>query len=328
MYSKVPTRTPALALCVALLALSASLSACQESGLRALRADFHIEWPEEMGYVDGALDESALTFGVVDTGTMLSIPVSMSNPGNADLEVCETYLAVATFDSEGVLLSQQRTTDPEMAVVGAEVASSGPSALMELSNGSRLDFEIRFTPLTGEPLPSDLYFVVRHENNSDCADPDDTGLFIPVSGEGFGVPVPDIHADPALVQFANLNVGQTSDGVDVRVMNLGPGTLDVFDVVVADDTHFSVVTDLLSGGSYEQNQEEMIRVQFHPQAAGTQSTEVLITSNDPDEDPYPIQLVGIADEPQICSTAESQIIWHTLCSSVSKSIAFLTNLSL
>ena len=73
----VSTRPPCM--CLALLSLGASLSACQESGLRA-RAEFRIEWPEEMGYVDGALDESALTFGVVDTGTV-SDSGQMSNPG-------------------------------------------------------------------------------------------------------------------------------------------------------------------------------------------------------------------------------------------------------
>jgi hypothetical protein len=43
----------------------------------------------------------------------------------------------------------------------------------------------------------------------------------------------------------------------------------------------------------------MLRVEFHPMAAGTLTTEVLISSNDPDEDPYVIELVGIGENGKV-----------------------------
>jgi hypothetical protein len=275
------------------------IAACGDSGLRALRPDFSITWPEDMGYSTDGLSPSVMDFEQVTTGGMVSIPVSMSNPGSAALDLCETYLAVATFSEDGELMSEFRTSEPGMESVGAELASSGPSGELELGTGSLLDFEVRFTPLTGEILPSDLYFVVKHELNWDCEDGTGEGLYIPIFGEGFGEPVPDIHSDPAGVEFANTEIGQPAPTHEIRVMNLGPGTLDISDVVLADDTHFGLVSDMVSFTSLELNEENMLRVEFHPMTAGTLTTDVLISSNDPDEDPYVIQLVGIGDNGQV-----------------------------
>jgi len=297
--TKSPTYARALFVGLGIMAIAILMGACTDSGLRALKPGFSITWPEDMGYDPAGLDTSVMDFAVVTTGDNLSIPVSMSNPGSAPLDLCETYLAVATFDEDGELLSEQRSTDPGMETLGAELASSGPSGEMELGTGSLIDFEIRFSPLTGQVLPDNLYFVVKHEMNWDCAAGTGAGLFVPVFGEGFGEPVPDIHSDPALVEFVNTEIGQTSQSHEVRVMNLGPGTLEISDVVLADDTHFSIVSESVSFTNLELNEENMLRVEFHPNAAGTLSTDVLISSNDPDEDPYAIQLVGIGDEGQV-----------------------------
>jgi hypothetical protein len=273
--------------------------ACADSGLRALRPEFSISWPEELGYDAAGLDSSVMDFAEVTTGGILSIPVTMTNPGNAALDLCETYLALVTFDEDGELLSEQRTNEAGLETLGAEIASSGPSGQTELGTGSLIDFEIRFTPLTGEVLPADLFFVVKHELNWDCAGDTGEGLYIPVFGEGFGDPVPDIHSDPTVVEFANTEVGQTSNSHEIRVMNLGPGTLNITDVVLGNDSDFSIVSDLVGFTSLELNEENMIRVEFNPTVAGTLSTEVLISSNDPNEDPYTIQLVGIGEDGQV-----------------------------
>ena len=275
------------------------MSACGDSGLRALRPEFSITWPAEMGYSPDGVADSAMDFAQITTGDMMSIPVNMSNPGSAALSLCETYLAVATFGEDGELLSEVRLDTEGMETLAAEVASSGPSGALELGTGSLIDFEVRFTPLTGDILPNDLYFVVKHELNWDCSDQSGEGLYIPVFGEGFGEPVPDIHSDPSLLQFTNTEIGQNSQTHEVRVMNLGPGTLDITDVVLVDDTHFGLVSDMVSFTALELNEENMLRVEFHPMAAGTLTTEVLISSNDPDEDPYVIELVGIGENGKV-----------------------------
>lgn len=275
------------------------MSACGDSGLRALRPEFSITWPEEMGFSPDGVDQSAMDFNQITTGDMFSIPVNLANPGSAALSLCETYLAVATFGEDGELLSEMRIDAEGMESVAAELASSGPSGALELGTGSLLDFEIRFTPLTGDILPDDLYFVVKHELNWDCDEGSGEGLFIPVFGEGFGEPVPDIHADPSVLEFGNTEIGQNSQTHEVRVMNLGPGILDVTDVVLADDTHFGLVSDTVSFTSLALNEENMLRIEFHPMAAGTLTTDVLISSNDPDEDPYVIQLVGIGENGEV-----------------------------
>ena len=275
-----------------ILAATSLLAAvgCNEQELRTLSPDFHIEWPEDFGYVPGDFDASGLVFGSVETGSVVDIPVLISNPGTADLEICSSYIAVATFDENGELASEAISTN------NPEIAWSGPAEAMDLDNGATLDSVLlRFTPLYGTPLEPNLYLVVKHELNYNCADDFGSGLYIPITGEGDGEPVPDIISKPTVVEFADQTVGGLSAVHDVRITNVGPGLLDVGGLYLEDDTHFVLVSDSVSGISLAQGESALLSVQYAPGSEGNHSTNVLVPSNDPDENPLPVLLTGTAD---------------------------------
>ena len=278
----------ALVLGVALVALGALITACPDNTLRSLDPEFLIIWPEEDGFNGEEFDASNLSFGQVTTGDIEEIPITISNPGTANLDFCGTYLAVATFDDDGALASETVVDyDPE-------IASSGPGE-MTLENGQAVDFQLRFTPLYGSEIQANLYLVVKHELNYSCRDDSGPGLYIPILGEGFGDPIPDIHSKPLQVEFDDVEVGDSSIVQEVRVTNLGPGLLEIGNVGLADPTHFSLEVGDVPNAQLEQGDSAIMSVQFVPTAEGQHSTEVLIDSNDPDEDPFAVLLIGTAN---------------------------------
>ncbi|MCP4871287.1 MAG: choice-of-anchor D domain-containing protein [Proteobacteria bacterium] len=281
-----PTRHLGILAAVSLLAATG----CNEQELRTLTPDFHIEWPEDFGYAADDFEASALLFGSVETGTVVDIPVLISNPGTANLEICTSYLAVATFDENGELASEAISTN------NPEIAWSGPSEPMDLDNGVTMaSVLLRFTPLYGTPLEDNLYLVVKHELNYNCEEDFGSGLYIPITGEGDGEPVPDIISKPTVVEFADQTVGGLSAVHDVRISNVGPGQLDVGGIYLADDTHFVLVSDSVSGVELQQGESALLSVQYAPGSEGNHDTFIMVPSNDPDEDLLEVLLTGTAD---------------------------------
>ena len=273
---------------IALVALGVLISACPDNTLRSLDPEFLIVWPEENGFSGEEFEASTLSFGQVTTGDIEEIAITISNPGTANLDFCGTYLAVATFDDDGALASE---TELEF---DAEIASSGPGE-MTLENGQAVEFQLRFTPLYGTEIQQNLYLVVKHELNYDCRDDVGTGLYIPILGEGYGDPIPDIHSEPLQVEFDDLEVGDASTFREIRVTNLGPGLLEIGNVGLADPEHFTLDTGDVAGAQLAQGESAIMSVQFIPTAEGQHSTEVLVDSNDPDESPFAVLLVGTAN---------------------------------
>jgi hypothetical protein len=218
----------------------------------------------------------------------VDIPVDLINPGTASLTICATYLAVASFDENGDLNSETQVED-------VEIAWSGPAESISLETGQILPALLRFTPAYGTALMDNLYLVVKHELNWDCDDDFGSGLYIPITGEGDGPPVPNIVSKPEVVEFADLLVGGLSPVHDVRISNDGPGQLDIGGISIDDATHFLLLADSVSGVSLAQGESALLSVQFAPTAQGEFEANVVIPSNDPDEDPLYVLLVGTGD---------------------------------
>jgi hypothetical protein len=254
---------------------------CQEQEFHALRPEFHIAWPEEFGYVDGDLAASAMRFGTVTTGQVAQFEVRLDNPGTADLDMLRLEIAEVSFDENGDVGSEVRVDlDPEL---------STNAIVAVLPKRNSVAFTMRFTPLYGTPLREGLYFVVSHELN------DDDPLYIPILGEGFGEPVPDIYGKPASVDFGTLQAGQTAPSVDVRVGNAGPGLLTVGSVTLDDTTNFSLEAASLANLPFAYGEWAERTVGFHPTSAGNFSATVTVNSDDPDEPQFTIPLFGVAD---------------------------------
>lgn len=268
----------------ALVAGAALTTGCNEQSITALRPGFDISWPAEFGFNEEDLSASGMIFGQVTTGTIASFDVVISNPGRADLEVESIYLAIAQFDENGDLAN-------EMAVENhAELSTNAVPG--ELPDGTTYTFEMRYTPLYGVPLEQDMHLVVVHELNKN--DP----LYIPILGEGFGEPQPDIYSKPTFVDFGTLGIGDTSPDADIAVGNAGPGLLTTTSVQLDDEVNFSLEVGS-TVGDFELGDVGFLTVNFHPQSQGQHTGTVTIDSNDPDEQPYSIQLNGTGDPPAL-----------------------------
>lgn len=266
-----------------LLVLAATSGACNETEFNALRARFEITWHQDWGFLSESLDDSAFLFGQVTTGEIASVEVQISNSGTADLSLISVDIVSAEFDENGDLAN-------EMVVENHQELSQ--SALPGvIPNGTVYSFEMRFAPLYGTALDDGLFLAVSHELNEDGPK-----LYIPITGEGFGEPQPDIYSKPAWVDFGTVEMGVTSPPADVLVGNGGPGQLEIGSVSLDDTTNFSVTSaGSVENGSYALGDSGVLTVEYHPVSQGEHTATVLINSNDPDEDPYSIQLNGIGE---------------------------------
>lgn len=274
-------------LMAALLGGTLLTSACSRTELTALRPQFDISWSEDFGFVPGDLEASSLLFGEVTTGQVARIDVRITNPGNALLELEDIDLVTLAYDENGDLANViELESDPEITT------NAIPG---ELEDGAAYEFMVRFTPLYGEPLVEGLHLQVVHELN------DDAPLYIPITGVGFGDPVPDIYSKPNQIDFGTVEIGQTSPDSTIAVGNAGPGSLDISTVTLDDTTNFSMSHVGLEGQSLSNTADDNgeIVVMFHPATQGEHTATIEIASNDPDEPVYAIQLVGVGDPPEL-----------------------------
>ncbi|GEM_PF-745536 len=289
----------------AAVALTTGSLACTESELTRLHAEFNIVWDTDLGFnpdVDhvGILTESTITFGDVTTGEVRGTEVQISNPGSKGLELCGLDLVQLTFEGEG----EERELANEMRTESTEIRQSGTTG--PIGKGETFTFEVVFTPLFGEPLPTDLYLSVKHDLNWDCDAVDDEeagtgeGLYIPIFGAGDGEPVPDIYANPASLEFSEVQLGDgTTQTLTSIVGNSGPGLLSVANVTIGDSTNFSLDASALENGEFNMGENAEISVDFHPAAQGNLSTVVSVYSNDPNDSPLEIPVFGVANAEKV-----------------------------
>jgi len=264
-----------------------------DDDLTTLGAGFSITWPVEQGFVADDLGASSIQFGVVTTGTLAEVEMVMANLGTANLDVCDIYLASALFDEQGDLANELRLdTDPE-------ISTSAPPGEQNLVWGATQTFVVRFAPVYGTPLAADLHLVVKHELNWNCSASSGDGLYIPIFGDGDGVPVPDIYAAPGAVDLGGLVVGEEGSVQEIVVGNAGPGVLNTGDVQIADAVNFTLEATGVADLTFLPGESGALSLTFTPQQQGNLGTEILVYSDDPDENPLIIPVVGTANAPGV-----------------------------
>jgi hypothetical protein len=287
-------------------ALSVGSIACNESSLTSFNAEFMIAWDEDRGFnseVDhlGVLTESMIQFGDVTTGAVLVTEVQLINAGDKALGLCALELVELSFEGEG----EEMELSNEMRSESNEISHSGTTG--RIGSGETFVFEMRFTPLRGEPLAENLYLSVKHDLNWDCDEIEDgetgagDGLWIPIFGVGDGDPVPNIYANPATIEFAEVILDGSSQTQTLTsiVGNNGPGLLEVAGVSIGDSLNFSLDAATLDSNVFAMGETTQISIDFHPLSAGNHSTVVSIYSNDPNESPLEILVFGVANPPAV-----------------------------
>jgi hypothetical protein len=103
-------------------------------------------------------------------------------------------------------------------------------------------------------------------------------------------PEPDISVNPASINFGNVNVGSTPDQT-TTVRNDGTGNL-IIGSVTTPSLPFSKQSDTCSGQTLSPGATCIITYRFSPTSEGTFSSNSNIPSNDPDENPVTVSLMG------------------------------------
>ncbi len=274
-----------------LLALLPLLS-CAENEIVALEPGFSIGWPVANGWDPGNLDTSVLSFGEVTTGSAAMIPVQMSNGGDAGLTICGVYLAALAFDEAGAIINELRIeADPEL--------SQTPLPMDTIPAGAGIQVQLRYVPLLEHAITAGVYLVIKHELNWDCEANTGSALAIPVLGQALGDPIPDIYSKPAFIDFGTTLLANAVPPQQALVGNAGPGLLEIGTVSIADPTHFGLDASALTDSNLSLGNWAFLTVFFNPQGAGVHSTDIIITSNDPDEAEYRIPVTGTADDTPI-----------------------------
>lgn len=224
----------------------------------------------------------AAAYGDVLVGSDSVLTVAIQNLGDAPLTVSDTVFA-------GQSISQ------------FTVLSMPPLPFTIPVGGAQRLITLQFIPTSAGLKTASLRFV----NNDVYRNP----LILPLSGTGVE---PDIGANPNPLAFGTVEVGQSFTRI-VNIRNDGGATLVISDTAFA-GTHqaqFSFVNNVqLPITILPESDPLSISVRFTPATAGAKSAALQFFSNDPDENPFSVNLSGTGIQPEIVATPDSLSFGH------------------
>jgi hypothetical protein len=178
-------------------------------------------------------------------------------------------LTVKTSASQTMKLSNTGTADlaiSQASVSGTGYGMSGLTAPVTVTAGASISFTVSFQPTTTGAATGSIS-ISSNAGNS---------LSIPLSGTGVAS-ILTLTASPASLSFGDVTVDATATQ-NVQVTNIGNASVNIT-TVSATGTGFSV-----TGGSnttLAPNQSVTVAAGFNPQAAGSASGTLSISSNAP-----------------------------------------------
>jgi hypothetical protein len=210
------------------------------------------------------ISPNTFSFGDVGIGLSKDIVVTMKNTGEAPLTVNTLQLNGSGF----VLLNAPQT----------------PFTLNQ--NASQI-FTIRFQPSANVNYSGILTITSN--------DPDEGNLTYTLTGRG--VNPPDIDVTPSLVDFGTVVAGQSKDITVTIKNNITNGADLVISNITVSGNGYTLPTPpsypitLSAGNTYP------ITIKFTPPTSGQFSGSLTISSNDPDEGSFKVDLKGNGSEP-------------------------------
>jgi hypothetical protein len=202
---------------------------------------------------------AALEFGPVNVGQTKDLSAAVSNTGRAVLTV-----------------SALTTDNARFAIVSPAVPFNVPA-------GAQQNAAVRFSPAAAGAQQGALTIVSN--------DPARPRLTVALTGTGGGAPAdaPAISVSPAALEFGAVNVGQTKE-LSAAVSNTGRAVLTV-SALTTGNARFTVVSPAVPF-NVAAGAQQNVTVRFSPTAAGAESGDLRITSNDPARATVTVRLTG------------------------------------
>lgn len=208
-----------------------------------------------------------------------SITVSVLSLDFGQVSVGQTREMVFALGNEGTA----PLTVTSLSTLNARFAVVSPTAQFQLQPGELRAVTARFTPNAGGVQVGSLSIGSN--------DPSLPSHRIDLRGEGLTTTTPAIEVSTTALDFGSLTAGQVQSR-STTVRNAGTGVLSVNSLNI-DNGAFRVASPvgpftLNAGGT------QVISIQFAPSAAGAQSGELAIASNDPARPRVTVTLTGTA----------------------------------
>ena len=218
--------------------------------------------------------------GVPSVGQFVNIggPTGDSQPPSAPANL------VASLAGGSVGLSWDASTD-DVGVTHYNVHRATVSGFTPMI-GNRIG-QPSTTNFTDADLPNGTYFyVVTAGDGSGNASPPSNQVTVSVQ--------PDITVTPTALAFGNVVVKTNSAYRVVTVSNDGTASLSIGTVTQGgtNRNQFSTANDSCSGRTLARGQACTVSVRFSPTTRGLKTATLVISSNDPDENPVAVQLSG------------------------------------
>jgi uncharacterized repeat protein (TIGR01451 family) len=202
-----------------------------------------------------------LSFGVVPSGlSSSSLIATVTNTGNADLEIHSVYLSNYNKDQFSIV-------------------SDNASLVHILAPGVSANISIKFNP-TSE---GNKYNYITIESNSWYSGYDPNPPTVYLSGVASPAPKPQINVYPAWEQFGNVATGSSSDIRTETVYNSGSAILHIgaLSLQGQNPNQFRILEDNVSNQDIAPGASGTFKVQFVPTTDGAKEARVEVPSNDP-----------------------------------------------
>ncbi len=206
-----------------------------------------------------AWSPSSLDWGLVPSGGAVTMSVTVSSVGTADLELSDIYLDGSTSADFTLEVNPAPATLP-------------PSFTTQI--------DVLYTP--SDPVPDSGLLVIL--NN----DPDTPQVEIPLTGDL--QPAPDIELVPSQLVFGEVPIGATVT-MEAEVWSLGDVDLELGTLIQIGSSEFTMETDP-SGELLAVGDSTTIRVSYTPIDLAPDTGGIEIPSNDPDEPVVTLSLAG------------------------------------
>src|SRR5438445_5878776 len=234
-----------------------------------------------------AASSTSLNFGSVLEGSSASQYGTLSNSGRGTVTIEQASVYRAAFSISGLSLP------------------------LTLSPGASAGFTVLFTPNAADSITGSVTFF------SDAVNSPTT---IALSGAGVA-PSPQISLSPAAFNFGNIGVGSSASQM-VTASNAGTATLTISQAAVT-GTGFNL-SRLTLPVSLPAGTSIAFTVTFAPQAAGTTSGSVTLTSDAPNS-PTSVALSGTGVQPQLSITPGSVSFGNVVDGTTNTQTIQLTN---